>query len=295
MDMGAVIGAGFRIIRERPGVFAIWAAIYIAMSVGMGLLMIPYFRGIAAAAESGATSTAILSQMGPFFLIYPIMTAVLLVLNNAAYRSVLRPDDSRAAYLRLGMDELRVFVLALLLFILWAVATGTVSLLAIFGFATVFDARQSGTGFAAIAGAIGGFIMLVAFAFIAVRLSLAFPLTILRRKIIVGDAWRLSRGHFWAMLGSFIVVFLIYMIASTVVSLITGGGSAMMTMMVDPERLQQATQQRMSGGFSVMMIISWLVTGIVGAMWVALSAGGLATAAQQLAPDSEEALEAVWA
>ena len=293
MDMGAVIGAGFRIIRERPSVFAIWAAIYVAMSVAMGLLMQPYMEEIAAVEDGGANVGAMFSQMSSIFLFYPIMILVLLVLNNAAFRSVLRPNDDRAAYLRLGMDEVRVVVLGVIFFTGFSMITLMFPLIAAigsgFGFSRGGD--SPGAGMVVLLFAIV-LISLLAWVVLAVRLSLAFPLTVMRRKIIIGDAWRLSRGHFWALLGSFIVVFLIYLIAAGLVGLIGGGG--MMTMF-NPERLQQMSQRQMSDGLSVLMIVSWLVSGIIGAFWVALSAGGLATAAQQLAPDSEEELEAVWA
>ncbi|MBW4330120.1 hypothetical protein KY084_04430 [Stakelama sp. CBK3Z-3] len=298
MDMGAVIGAGFRVIRERPGAFAVWAAVYIVVTVAMGLLFMPDLQGLMTAQETGAAPEAVFARLGGMALFYPLLMLALLILNNAAFRAILRPADSRAAYLRLGMDELRVFALGLLFVIVFAVLGMIIAMVAGVGMA-FGPGRGSGTpgpGSIALFGLLGlGFFAL--WIFLSVRFALAMPLTVLRRKIVIGDAWRLSRGHFWAMLGAFIVVFLIYMIAAVMVSLITGGGMGAMGGLFDPDRLRQLGEQqlaRQANGITVFMILGWIASGITGTFWVALSACGLASAALQLAPDSEEALEEIW-
>ena len=45
-----------------------------------------------------------------------------------------------------------------------------------------------------------------------VRLSLAFPLTFMRRSFVIGEAWRLTRGRFWTLFGAYFIIGLVYMV-----------------------------------------------------------------------------------
>jgi hypothetical protein len=50
-------------------------------------------------------------------------------------------------------------------------------------------------------------------AFFAVRFAPAAATTILRRKFSFFEAWTVTKGRFWALLGSFLLIYLIYMAA----------------------------------------------------------------------------------
>lgn len=51
------------------------------------------------------------------------------------------------------------------------------------------------------------------FAFVGVRFAPAAATSIARRKFSFFDAWKVTRGRFWTLLGSFVVIILIYAVA----------------------------------------------------------------------------------
>ena len=42
-----------------------------------------------------------------------------------------------------------------------------------------------------------------------VKLSLSFPLTLLRRRFVIGEAWTLTKGRFWTLFGAYFMIFVI--------------------------------------------------------------------------------------
>ena len=94
-------------------------AIYIALLLPFGLLILPSLQATMAGDVAGLDPMAAIGHMGGLLLYYIVLMAMLLVLNNAAYRAVLRPRDSRYAYLRVGMDELRILGLGIAVFLVF--------------------------------------------------------------------------------------------------------------------------------------------------------------------------------
>lgn len=292
MNMGSVIGAGVRVAREQPRAVAIWTAIYIALLLPFGLLILPSLQATMAGDVAGLDPMAAIGHMGGLLLYYFVLMAMLLVLNNAAYRAVLRPRDSRYAYLRVGMDELRilglgiaVFLVFFLILLLLSIAFGLGGGIGLFGSGTAPSGR--GAAWAIVIG-VGLYILAV---FVSVRLALAFPLTVLRRRIVIGEAWRRSRGNFWALFGAFLVIFLIYSLVSTLLTLITGGGT-----MATLFSIESMDRSRDMAAISPALLVPQLIaSGISGMLWVLLSGCGLAMAPRQLSGEDDEELSRIWA
>ncbi|MAX00735.1 MAG: hypothetical protein CMN72_14055 [Sphingomonas sp.] len=292
MNMGSVIGAGVRVAREQPRAVAIWTAIYIALLLPFGLLILPSLQATMAGDVAGLDPMAAIGHMGGLLLYYIVLTAMLLVLNNAAYRAILRPRDSRYAYLRVGMDELRIlglgmaaFLVFFLIVLLLSIAFGLGGGIGLFGSGTAPSGR--GAAWAIVIG-VGLYILAV---FVSVRLALAFPLTVLRRRIVIGEAWRRSRGNFWALFGAFLVIFLIYSLVSALLTLITGGGT-----MATLFSIESMDGSRDMAAISPALLVPQLIaSGISGMLWVLLSGCGLAMAARQLSGEDDEELSRIWA
>jgi hypothetical protein len=119
MTLGSILGGAFRLVRERPGAVAVWGVIYLALTAALALTLAPMFAKTAAL--SGDSPEAALqnmsSMMGGILLFQLVFFVVLMVLFAASQRAVLQPERQGFAYLRLGMDELRLLGLALLLLI----------------------------------------------------------------------------------------------------------------------------------------------------------------------------------
>src|SRR6185437_11137214 len=122
---------GFRLTRERPGVVAVWWLVYFDFSLGI-LLIALATAGPALAVVQQANAgehvnadayAAAMTRLAPFLsLAVPAEVIFFAVLNCAVYRAILRPEESGYAYFRLGADEVRMAVLAIVLFILWLAA-----------------------------------------------------------------------------------------------------------------------------------------------------------------------------
>lgn len=229
---------GFRVVRRRPLTLVFWSLFYIAVTVVAFAVMGPSLISFVSASEqleqSGGTPT--LEDFAPLFQMMGLIFAVLLPLSlissamiyAAVARAVLRPAESAFGYLRLGMDEVRVLVVSLVLFIVFTLAATV-----LFGIVGAVAGLAGG----AEAPALWIVVVLLAFAFIAllvwlaVRLSLAIPITMTERRIAIFESFGVTRGRFWPLLGMAllaavmsVVVGLLGSLVAMPIQLATGGG-----------------------------------------------------------------------
>jgi hypothetical protein len=184
--------------------------------------------------QSGATPT--MEDFAPLFQMMGLLFAVLLpaslitsaMMHAAIARSVLRPGESAFGYLRLGMDEVRVLVVSVVLFlvfmVLMAVSSGLIGV-------------AVGMTVAAEAPALWLLVVLLVlatialFAWLSVRLSLAIPITMAERRIAIFDSFGFTKGRFWPLLGMALLAWVLSMVVGLLGSLVamplelaTGGG-----------------------------------------------------------------------
>lgn len=223
---------GFRLTRERPGSIMAWSGVYF---VGMLVIAIVMLRlldpGFIDAVKKGTvanwdpeTMGDMLANSAPAFLAVLIMAVFLMsTLTAAIYRIILRPGEKGFAYLRLGADELRLTIVNMLLFAVGLLCLAT-------GFTVVALAAQAGAMLEWVA-AIG---MVVLTAWIGVRLSMATPMTFVTRKIAIREAWKLSQGAFWPLLGMIVLAVIFYLMVYILITVIgvavvaVAGGQAAM-------------------------------------------------------------------
>lgn len=188
---------GFRVTRQHIGAVMVWAAVWlvglIVMVAASLPLIAPYMAEIVATGgDPEGLSTAAAAGIQRAGLIF-IPVALLLqgLLSPAVYRAVLRPDQKGVAYLRLGADEGRVLIVAL-------VAGGVSIALNLGGMWLENWAMQTMGLVARLLVSLVVFIVLVIF---GVRLSLIAPMTFLKRHLAFKEGWRASGRLFWPLLG----------------------------------------------------------------------------------------------
>ena len=279
VTVGSILGGTFRFIGDNVRAILAWSAILFVMTLVSMMLMRPLYEAQIAALQQAAATPAS-PPVGLFLLGLPLGLVVLVMLGAAAFRAVLFPEQARFAYLRLGMDELRLLGTALILIIGFYIAMLVVGIGAglLFGLLTVL-------GGSAILGAVLMGLVIIGFsAWLMVRFALAGPLTILQRKVVIGPAWRLSRGHFWQLLGAYIVVMLIAFVAYGVLFTIRMGPA--MTDLLHPTdqaaALRIASAQVEGYALTPKNIVIALVSAVIMGFAHALYAGGLAVTAAQL-------------
>jgi hypothetical protein len=117
----------------------------------------------------------------------------------ALLRAVLRPGEGRAAFLRVGADELRL----LLVMVALGALAFTGSLMLVGGLGLLILPLAGAAGYA-LSGATP-LVMALAVAILsypAVRLSLAPSATLARARAIPFGGWAETKGMFWPLMGS---------------------------------------------------------------------------------------------
>lgn len=196
---------GFRITKENPRAFGAWVLASFGMSVLGAVVTVLMPAEVRHGLETlSADETPDPKQLlDALIVVAPILAlglAIQCIMAAAVYRLILRHDDTRFRYLRLGADELRLIGLTLIyvvliIALLVVVSLGAAVLMAI--------ASIAGSGAAFLVGGVAEIFSLGLVVFILVRLSLAPVVTFAERRLAVFESWRLTRGHFWSLLGAY--------------------------------------------------------------------------------------------
>ena len=210
---------------------------------------------------------------------------------------MLRPDSGGIAFLRLGLDELRTLGL-LVLFLVASIILFFAASVVIGLFMGGVAAGSESVALTAILSVLVAFVVFSALIFLVIRFSLAFPLTLHRGAFAIGEAWRLSRGHFWTLFGAALVVSVIGFVLSIAINMVAAGGyfADILTAAGDPDATARAAERQaaMLGSFNTMMILQSIGGAVVAAIWLVLSGGSAASAVRLLIDDEFDDAEDVF-
>ncbi|WP_312163407.1 hypothetical protein [Phenylobacterium sp.] len=265
---------GFRLTRERPKVVLIWAAFLFLVSVCSAVYLISIGQEARAVLEASAAQQSpdpqvFLSTMRDLLPMMVMGLLVQCVMAAAVYRILLRPDDKGFAYLKIGMDELRLAALTFIYVILACITMVVVVLIAALIAAA---ASFAGQGPAILVGAATEMFFLGMLFYVGVRLSLAPAMTFAQRRIAIFDSWRLTHGQFWRLTGAYVlaicgivvIAVLVLTIFSALVAVAVGGDIQAVGKMFSPDQTSLASY------FSPVMIAYLLVAGWVYAVYYAV-------------------------
>jgi len=180
------------------GLFAV-LAVYGPLIPTAGSILASYVELMQVSMHPGATPdvSRVMNVEMRFFQtmmwVWPLGLIAAAINLAAVFRAVLEPNKRSFASLRIGSQEVWLFVLMLvqaLLAIVFMVAAGLVVAIA-----SVVAAKFGGAAIAIVVGIATGFISLVLLCWIWLRLSLAAPMTFAARKLQVFESWRLTRGN----------------------------------------------------------------------------------------------------
>ena len=209
---------GFRIARREPATIAIWCVLQLILGVAVTVVTFPYMRplmALEALSASGTTSltpaaamAALEPMLGLTAVMIPIELVLVSVLGAAVYRAVLRPEDKGLGRLRLGGDELRLGILWIELgLFVWA--AGILALIVLVILASGLVAATKGSPANVLALVMMAYLIVAAgMAWLAVRLSLAAPMTFATRQVRLFSAWRLTKDCFWPLFGCYLLTFI---------------------------------------------------------------------------------------
>ena len=262
---------GFRIVRRHPLAIVFWGLAYVIFFAAFfGLFAGPLATVMATTEALEGTQPspqevqALMASWSGFMALgLPLSLVLGAVLNAAVARSVLRPADKAFGYLRLGGDELRVLAVTVLLGIVFFAAT--VLLFVVVGVLAGL-AGQANTGVGILVGVLLGLGAAAVLIWLAVRLSLAVPITFHERRIAPFASFAMTKGQSLPILGMAVIAFIMSILVSILgtiialpVTLATGGLNQLATM--DGQSTAQILQVAGPG------LIAW---GVVNAIFSAL-------------------------
>lgn len=209
------VGAPFLLLRRRPLYLFVWGLMMMALVAAMYSLLIPLMASmVGSASGEEAFDTYLMESIRLQAAINGmniVMYLVMLLTWTAAARATLSPGrGDRFLFLRLGMDEVRVAVTVVAVFIGWYIALLVLILLGVGIGAALWSSSQ--------ATAVGVLIVygLLVFALSIwgwLRVSLIAPASLILKRFAFAEGWALARGRMWKLLGLNLVVWLIYMVS----------------------------------------------------------------------------------
>lgn len=276
--------------RDRGGVLIGATLTYIVIAFGvMGLFayfnwqaFLDYFQWAVTMSQSvgaadpndpnavAAAMTPPASVMGliPAYFLFMFFTYFLLAAYEAAcLRWMIRGETKGLFGLALDADTLRVyfgywiwfFLFLTIYIVLWVVLAGVF----------VGIAMSAGSG-ADPAAAMGPSVLIAVLVTLAVILGLIYfgvryapaaATSIAKKRFAFFDAWTVTKGRFWALFGSYLLLFLMYfvgiIIVSVVVGVITGVNAVSAVQASDPQSPDQALAMFASPGVWVPIAICY--------------------------------------
>src|SRR4051812_27515369 len=239
--------AGFGVIGRKPLAVVGWgialiaalmipaALCFLAMGPELAKLMqLATTQRTGAEPDPAALEQMMRAQSGmtAFNMLYWLWSSfVKAVFCAAVFRAVLTPGQSAWAYLRIGSREMWLALLLLVEQVLAMIAIFVLVLLVVVLTAIVAVGGGESGHMAAIAtGCVGALIAFGVVFWVALRLSMAAPMTFVDNQFRLFESWSLTRGQGWRLLGVavLIVVFILgleILVGGVVVGVALGGGA----------------------------------------------------------------------
>jgi hypothetical protein len=226
--------SGIRFVRERPRTVAIWAGAQLVLSLVLGAIAVvtmgPYIgqlQGLSRQRPADpAQVMAVISHVGPM---YAILLPLSLLINAVVYatvaRAVLRPADEGMGYIRFGADELRQFLLILLVFVLGLLTEFAVTFVVAIPGVILGLMFRSATPLVIVLCAL---LFLAIMIYLIVRFSLASAMTFHTRRVDLFGSWGLTRGQFWKMFATYFLVVALALVIVILVSIISAAVAAVL-------------------------------------------------------------------
>lgn len=229
--------------REKSGVLLTATLAYIVMAVvlfaafawlnwGAFQDYIAWMTALATQSKPGGDPSpemmmppASVMAVGPIWVLFQLVYYVLFAAYEAAcLRWLVRGETGGLFGLSLGADTWRVyftywiwfFLIIAYFIILFALGIGL-------GGAALFGAQGGGAetlGSMGIAALLAGLLWVIGMIYFAVRFAPAAATSIAKRRFAFFDAWIVTKGRFWALFGSFLLLFVMYCVAYLIISVV---------------------------------------------------------------------------
>lgn len=229
--------SGWALIGRRPLSVVVWSAVILLGLFLPALLLFlpiidPFVEMVRAMpqtpnAQDPEMTARIMAMQGQLSLMNIGMMAVQVVaptiVTAAAFRVVLRPQEQRGFFLRVGATEGWMMLVTLVLTfggniaIFAAMVPG--ALLGLIGFVVmaIGGDTEAGAVVGVVVGVIGVIVGELALLWAFLRLSMALPMTFAERRFMLFESWALTKGQSLRLLGMLLLVGLTLLVVQIVV------------------------------------------------------------------------------
>jgi len=203
---------GFRIVRQSPSVIPFWGVValagYIANTAVMQAMAGNAMQDLEAASrghDMAAMMTALARLLPAYGVLVPLGIVMNAILSCAVFRAVKGKPGSFGG-LRLGLDEVRQFGVAMLFFVIMlalylaALVAGSVvgGILAV-----ILSALSPALG--TVAMALSVVAVIAVFFWFGARLSLAPAQSFAEGRIVMFESWKLTEGNSMALVVGYVI------------------------------------------------------------------------------------------
>ena len=209
--------AGFRLVRRRPWSIFIWTVLWVVFAYGplaallaarwpefaqqLDGLQSPERDPKALLEQVMRLELSVFTLLGPWLLWIWVLGTIVYA---AVYRAVLEPKNRGFAYLRVGGDEVRLFLLQIIFIVFWvafaSIMTGA-------GVGVFVAARALQSPWEGVADGLGVIVLVCLGLYVTLRLALAAPMTFAEKQLRIFDSWGLTRGQTLNVLAMLLLVF----------------------------------------------------------------------------------------
>jgi hypothetical protein len=211
---------------------------------------------------------SVMTLMPAYFLFLLVYYVLLAAYEAACLRWMIRGEAPGLFGLSLGADTWRVyftywiwFFLLIAVYIVCAIAA--VGVLA--GVGVAAQSAESQTATMMIVPLVVVLVALLALIYFGVRFAPAAATSIARKRFAFFDAWTVTKGRFWAMLGAFALLFLMFFVLIIVLEIALGAVTVSMAMSqvgrAEPQTAEEAFRafanpqwMALVGGFMLVML-----------------------------------------
>jgi len=281
IDVAKAAFAGFGVIGRNPAAVLVWGLLLAVCGILPFLLVMGSFMSIFAefsAVDPGAappSPDAMMPMMSTMMLLQPLLILLSIaqqaVLGGAVIRAVLEPENKSWFYLRFGAQELWLALVSIVFFVLVMVASMVISVVSIPLMVIGMIGSPDNTAVAFLV--IMPFLLAASLAFLwlTLRFSLAFPMTFAERQFRLFESWTLTRGAGGSLFAVALILIAMMMVLYVLLVVVIGAvvliGAGLASGGFDPAAIEAYFNQDPKALMTA--VLPWIVVGSVGGYTVA--------------------------
>lgn len=291
-SIGTAFGEAFGLVGRRPLSVFVWGLLILLPSAAAMLVTLPMMGEFVS--SSGTRVEPDFGRMIQFQGISGLLNIVQLLMMAVVYtaimRAVVRPPARGFFSLRLGMDELRVAVVGIAVFVgIYLAAIVLLMLGAAIGYAAwQLDSPGNWMAIAALV-----LVLVLGIWLMMARISLIAPASVLYRDFAFVQGWRLGRGQTWPLFGMMLLLLLIILLVELAVVIAGLTAFGVGAAFVDLETIEVWADPANWGDPMPWLLANWawcalggVVLSFVYGMLLTLGLAPFASACRQLADSS---------